>query len=52
MADRNTLIALLGDYDNSGEPTPNWNHKELIVGLTIGFLVSLEKSILCGPEMF
>ncbi|KAK6208338.1 hypothetical protein LQW54_006962 [Pestalotiopsis sp. IQ-011] len=38
MADRNTLIALLGGYDNSGEPTPNWNHKELIIGLTIGFL--------------
>jgi hypothetical protein len=39
MADEATIISLMGDYDNLQEPTPAWNHKEVIVGLTIPFLV-------------
>ncbi|KAK9772331.1 hypothetical protein SCAR479_11031 [Seiridium cardinale] len=39
MADTATIISLLGFYDNFGEATPAWNHKGLIIGLTVPFLI-------------
>lgn len=42
MADKDVLLSILGGYDNSAEPTPTWNNKELIVGLCVSFLVSLD----------
>ncbi|KAH6657633.1 hypothetical protein BKA67DRAFT_193967 [Truncatella angustata] len=38
MADAETIISLLGFYDNFSEPTPAWNHKGVIIGLTVPFL--------------
>lgn len=42
-----SLIDLLGVYDNSEEPMPMWNHRSVMLGIPISFIVSTPR--LCYP---
>jgi hypothetical protein len=39
LAGDNTLMGLIGAADNLGEPTPQLNRRETILGLCIAFTV-------------